>query len=126
MNLTNLIKSLLRRNINNSNQLSLSDDFDKMYDTFTPLQKELDWLWSEQKIEDAITLGESMIARGDKFPVVFSRMAVLYRSQKRYEDEIRILKLGIQAQIYISNPGNAKSNFEIRLKRAQEILARSK
>ncbi|MCH5462546.1 hypothetical protein HC026_04900 [Lactobacillus sp. LC28-10] len=121
-----MIKSLLRRNIDNSNQLNQSDDFDKMYDAFTPLQKELDMLWSERKIKDAITLGESMITRGDKFPVVFSRMAVLYHSQKRYEDEIRILKLGIQAQIYISNPGDAKRNFEIRLKRTQEILARSK
>lgn len=77
-----MIKSLLKRNVDNSDQLSLSDDFDKMYNTFTPLQKELDLLWSERKIKDAITLGESMITRGDKIPVVFYRMAVIYRSQK--------------------------------------------
>lgn len=102
------------------------DDLDIMYDTFNPLQTRLDSLWKNHKIEEATTLGESMIAHGDKLPAVFSRMAVLYRSQKKYAEEINILKQGIQAQIDIINPGVAKRNLEIRLKRAQELLAKSK
>lgn len=120
------IKSLSHQSEYQSNSTPPMDSFNQMYDKFTPLQARLDDLWKNHKIEDAIALGESMVAAGDKIPTVFYRMAIIYRSQKRYQDEIRILKIGIQAQIDLSNTGVAKKDFETRLKRVQELLLKSK
>jgi len=51
-------------------------------------------------------------------------MAMLYRKQKKYSEEAKVLKIGIQRNQ--KNPGAVKRDFAKRLDRVQQLIESSK
>lgn len=47
--------------------------------------------------QKAIRLYEEMIASGNPDPFPFTRLMILYRKEKRYKDELRVIDSGIEA-----------------------------
>lgn len=95
-------------------------------DYFYHSQDRLQTLWKLKKYDELEKYGNKLIGEGAWYPSYFQTMAMLYRKQKKYNLEIDILNKGIKAQIDHTNPGVACKNFEIRLKRAKELMIEQK
>lgn len=71
--------------------------------------------------EEAIAEYEKNVAAGFDGSHPYKRLAIIYRKQKRYDDEIRVLK----AAVKVFSKNNTKLEwFSERLKKAQELKAK--
>lgn len=78
-------------------------------------------LYKNKQLDDAEKYLLASIDKGNDAPAVFVRLAIIYRKQKRYKDEINISKIGkLEVQ---KNQGNYHDNeFDYRIKRAKELM----
>ncbi|CAM3210370.1 hypothetical protein [Lactiplantibacillus plajomi] len=81
-------------------------------------------LWRNKNYIAAESYGKKIIDHDNWLPGVFDTMAKLYRRQKRYNEEIQILEIGIQAQKRHHNPGVASRNFQERIERVYELQSK--
>jgi len=69
-------------------------------------------------IEEAIEEYEASVAAGFNGSHPYKRLAILYRRQKKYDDEIRVLKTAVK--VFSKNASKA-GWFNERLKKVQEL-----
>lgn len=81
-------------------------------------------LWQDKNLKYVERIGTKAIAEGNWYPIIYKVMAMLYRKQKRYAEEVKVLELGIQRNQ--KNPGIAKRDFAKRLVRVQQLMESSK
>ncbi|WP_288531251.1 hypothetical protein [uncultured Secundilactobacillus sp.] len=93
---------------------------------FDPKHKQLEAYWKERNLEEAERLALSMISEGDKVPVVFNILAMVYRKQKRLEEEVKLMQLAMQAQIDSGNVGMAHHEFFERMMHVEELIKKAK
>lgn len=76
-------------------------------------------------IEDAISVYENNIS-GDCYPAChsFDRLMILYRKQKRYDDEIRVIEKAIE--ILSPRYPDLKPKYEQRLQKAKQLSEKIK
>lgn len=83
-------------------------------------------LEKEGSTEESIELYEQNVADGFDGSHPYKRLAIIYRKQKRYDDEIRVLKKAIQVFSKLDRadaPGKLQY-FKERLAKAQELKKR--
>lgn len=104
------------------NQIEMQDRRIKQYQIeYDELYK----LWSNKDYDAAEAYGLKIINHDNWLPRVFDTMAKLYRRQKRYDNEIKILEAGIKTQKQHSNPGVATRNFKQRILRIYELQSKN-
>ncbi|HZW67819.1 MAG TPA: exonuclease domain-containing protein, partial [Pseudogracilibacillus sp.] len=93
------------------------DDYENAFELYDIGER----LYKNKQLEDAEKYLLASIDKGNDAPAPFERLAIMYRKQKRYQDEINICELGLKA---ISNgPAAYQSNLFIkRIERAKELL----
>ncbi|WP_057826066.1 hypothetical protein [Lentilactobacillus sunkii] len=89
---------------------------------FVKSNQRIQYLWESKQYELCEKEALEQVDLGNKFPAVYSILAMLYRKQKRYQDELDILKKGVEAQISIQNPGVAIRDFRKRIIRVEELI----
>lgn len=82
--------------------------------------RNLDGIEAEKNgdVEAAVKLYESNVAEQADTPHSYKRLAIIYRKQKRYDDEISVLKKAISV---FSRTRTDTSQFKERLEKAKQI-----
>jgi lipopolysaccharide biosynthesis regulator YciM len=78
-------------------------------------------------LDDATRLYEQLVTEGYEHAQVYLRLAVIYRKAKRYDDEIRVMKRGLQVWQEQSSEGRdepMKARFRQRLVKARVLAGR--
>lgn len=101
--------------------MSLINISDSQFEIFYQGQKLVKELWNNKDFYYCENEALHQILEGNPIPNVYKTLAMLYRKQKRYVDEVKILKLAIKVQEVTHNPGVAKRDFKKRLIRATEL-----
>lgn len=91
---------------------------------FYKSNQRIQYLWNAKQYELCKKEAMEQISQGNKYPIIYNILAMMYREQKRYQDEIDIMKKGIDAQISIHNPGVAIRDFRKRIERAEELKSK--
>lgn len=78
-------------------------------------------LYKNKQLEDAEKYLLASIDKGNNAPAVFERLAIIYRKQKRYQDEINISEFG--KKVVGKSQGTYRNHmFDTRIERAKELL----
>lgn len=74
-------------------------------------------------IDTAIKLYERNINNFSDTPFPYTRLAIIYRKQKKYAEEVRVLRIAINVFSKIDRPGadNRLQEFKDRLVKAEEL-----
>lgn len=78
-------------------------------------------LYRNKQLEDAEKYLLASIDKGNDAPAVFERLAIMYRKQKRYQDEIDICELA-KEKVSDSQDDYRDEMFNKRIKRAKQIM----
>lgn len=73
------------------------------------------------RVDEAIPLYEANLADGFLAPGPYNRLAIIYRRQKRFEEEIRVLQRAIEVYQAAGWPTHQE---EARLQKAQQLKRR--
>jgi lipopolysaccharide biosynthesis regulator YciM len=79
-------------------------------------------------LDDATRLYEQLVTEGYEHAQVYLRLAVIYRKAKRYDDEIRVMKRGLQVWCEHSNEDTdrpMKTKFRHRLEKVTAMRAKA-
>lgn len=76
--------------------------------------------------DEAIRMYEQNVAAGFDGSHPYKRLAIIYRKQKKYDDEIRVLKAAIKvfSKANRSDTSSKLEWFKDRLKKAEELKAK--
>lgn len=80
---------------------------------------------NQGNIELAIKYYEQSIAAEFEGTHPYKRLCIIYRKQKRYNDEIRIIKTYMNMGIYSNTTNNKQGWFEERLSKAEKLKNKS-
>jgi len=97
---------------------------DSQDDHFYHQSMHISKFWKDKNFEYVERIGTKAISEGNWYPSVYQIMAMLYRKQKKYSEEAKVLKIGIQRNQ--KNPGAVKRDFAKRLDRVQQLIESSK
>ncbi|WP_317176010.1 hypothetical protein [Halomontanus rarus] len=91
------------------------DHFTDAVDTIKQLKREQRHNEAEELLRWCITQAEADNEFADPPPWYYKHLAIIYRKDDRYEDEVRILER------YLSEAATPREDLEIRLQRAKEL-----
>lgn len=97
---------------------------DSLDDHYYRQSQHVTTFWRKKQLEKLETLGLKAINEGNWYPAIYQTLAMLYRKQKRYPEEAKVLKIGIERNQ--KNPGVAKRDFAKRLTRVQQLIESSR
>lgn len=82
-------------------------------------------LYNNKQLKDAEKYLLASIEKGNDAPAVYERLGIVYRKQKRYQDEIDISVLG-KSEVGKTQGTKTDEMFNTRINRAKELLEKQK
>jgi tetratricopeptide (TPR) repeat protein len=83
-------------------------------------------LYKQGNVEKAEAYLLDAVKKEFNAPALYDKLAILYRKQKRYKDEVQILELGIKIMDKYKTQGAKVPKLKERLSKAKELYERNK
>lgn len=119
---------MLKQNKNpDKDNKSLFNKIERANETFFEMQQKASQLEEEGSIDKAIEIYEKMISYATDLPGPYNRLAIFYRTQKRYHDEVRVLERAVYVYenvVFVHRTDRLKklNMFKERLEKAKKLL----
>lgn len=122
---------MLKQNKNpNKDSISLFKKIERANEVFYEMNQKALELEQNGNIDKAIEIYEEMISHSTDMPGPYQRLAILYRKQKRYQDEICVLERAVYVYenvvfVYRTDRITKLNKFKERLEKARQLFQES-